>query len=434
MLTDLINLAHLAFKTVVRSIPHLGYFRQFAGDHRANVAIIFGIALPALLAAAGAAVDFTNLQTKRSQQQGAADAAALAAAKGLHIVNTDRSTMKAVAETIVAANLKGEMANVIVSARVHSDPTSVEITIKRRIDHYFMQMFSNPHTTVSTSATARVIGATPLCVLSLDPNAFGGITLQENARMTGEKCAVYSNSTNVHGIKSRDSAVLTAELICSAGGSDGSYQNFEPEPLSDCPVLPDPLADRLPPNVSGCLHNNLEITAPYTKLSPGVYCGGLKITNAAKVELAPGTYIIKDGQLTVGDKASMTGEYVGFYFTGVKATFRFDKESTISLTAPKDGTMAGLLMFEDRTVKQNQMYQIFSDDARLLLGTIYLPRGRLYIDATKPIADQSAYTAIISKRVELYDGPHLVLNADYDATDVPVPEGIGTSRSVALTR
>ena len=66
-----------------------------------------------------------------------------------------------------------------------------------------------------------------------------------------------------------------------------------------------------------------------------------------------------------------------------------------------------------------------SDNARLLEGTIYLPRGHLYIDADAPIADKSAYTAIIVSRLELFAGPNLVLNADFDATDVPVPEGVG---------
>ncbi|MCP5073779.1 MAG: hypothetical protein GY947_10860, partial [Rhodobacteraceae bacterium] len=49
----------------------------------------------------------------------------------------------------------------------------------------------------------------------------------------------------------------------------------------------------------------------------------------------------------------------------------------------------------------------------------------LYIDADAPIADKSAYTAIIASRLELFAGPHLVLNTDYSATDVPVPEGVG---------
>lgn len=72
-------------------------------------------------------------------------------------------------------------------------------------------------------------------------------------------------------------------------------------------------------------------------------------------------------------------------------------------------------------------YRIISDNARTLLGTIYLPLGRLIIDSKKPVADQSAYTVIIARTINLYDGPNLMLNARYGSTDVPVPAGVGPS-------
>ena len=96
--------------------------------------------------------------------------------------------------------------------------------------------------------------------------------------------------------------------------------------------------------------------------------------------------------------------------------------------------MAGLLMFEDRGAAKLRPYAILSDGARVLEGTIYLPQSHLYIDADAPIADKSAYTAIVARRMELYAGPHLVLNSDYDLTDVPVPYGIGNNRGVVLDR
>ncbi len=78
-----------------------------------------------------------------------------------------------------------------------------------------------------------------------------------------------------------------------------------------------------------------------------------------------------------------------------------------------------------------------SDNARVLVGTLYFPQSHLYIDADAPIADQSAYTAIIARRLELYAGPHLVLNTDYDLTAVPVPDGVkdtGRGGSAVLVR
>ncbi|MFL5126660.1 MAG: hypothetical protein ACJ8C9_18385 [Microvirga sp.] len=114
---------------------------------------------------------------------------------------------------------------------------------------------------------------------------------------------------------------------------------------------------------------------------------------------------------------------------------KFDFDSIINLSAPKTGTMAGLLIYSDPKAILGNKFKIFSDNARRLLGTIYLPRGDLYVDANKPIADQSAYTVIVARTIELQSGPNLVLNANYGATDVPVPQGVGpTGSNVALSQ
>ena len=95
--------------------------------------------------------------------------------------------------------------------------------------------------------------------------------------------------------------------------------------------------------------------------------------------------------------------------------------------------MAGLLVFEDRSLPVKLKHRISSNDARKLIGTIYLPAGDLVVDATNPVADQSAYTAIIAQHIELNKGPNLVLNSDYDQTNVPVPAGLkGTSQVVLI--
>ena len=148
----------------------------------------------------------------------------------------------------------------------------------------------------------------------------------------------------------------------------------------------------------------------------------------------------------------------GFYFEGSRASLLFDYDSSVSLTAPKTGDMAGLLMFDERLVSSPvsapaakakgkappalpgapalRDYRILSDDAPVLLGTIYLPGGRLIIDSSKPVASQSAYTVVVAKLIELFDGPNLVLNTSYGDTDIPVPSGVGPSpkKAVRLTK
>jgi hypothetical protein len=72
-----------------------------------------------------------------------------------------------------------------------------------------------------------------------------------------------------------------------------------------------------------------------------------------------------------------------------------------------------------------RQHQFLSDNARNLLGTIYMPKGEIIVDALKPMADKSAYTVLIVQQLHLYSGPNLILNSDYSATPVPVPMGVG---------
>ena len=51
------------------------------------------------------------------------------------------------------------------------------------------------------------------------------------------------------------------------------------------------------------------------------------------------------------------------------------------------------------------------------------------------IADQSAFTVVVARKVQLKDGPNLVLNSNYAGTSVPVPQGVGpTGGIVALSK
>ncbi len=57
------------------------------------------------------------------------------------------------------------------------------------------------------------------------------------------------------------------------------------------------------------------------------------------------------------------------------------------------------------------------------------------VKTSKPVADQSAYTAIVARQLSLDLNPTLVLNSDYNATDIPVPTGLsGIGGRIVLTK
>jgi hypothetical protein len=180
---------------------------------------------------------------------------------------------------------------------------------------------------------------------------------------------------------------------------------------------------------SGDLVGNLApglLVTGKTTLEPGVYCGGINVIGG-DVTLKPGTYILNNGGLVIMNGGKLMGENVGFYLTGALglSTIQFAPSTTISLTAPKTGDMAGMMFFEDRDVLFKFPHIIASNDARNLVGTIYLPGNTLEINSKKPVADKSDYTVIIARKFDMKDGPELVLNTDYESSPIPVPEGVG---------
>ncbi|KQO56131.1 hypothetical protein ASF22_09595 [Methylobacterium sp. Leaf87] len=473
-------------------------FAEFARDKRGGIVLIFALLLPVVTGMSAAAVEYGSLVKRRSELQRAADSGAIAGVNQFKLANTDDASAVRTAIAMARAQA-GNQRPVAAAAEVVGTHSGVRVTLSETIVLTLGRLLNLPSLDVRVQSTAKLAGTTRLCLLALDGLSMGAFHLESAARITASDCSLYSNSINPAGIQGENAAVAQAISICSAGGYAGRA-NFSPQPATGCPVMRDPLAHLPAPRIEPCLDlgsllnpkkyvedpdnpaYGKNIVTTVATLNPGTYCGGLHITKGATVTLRPGVYVMKDGPLVVDKKSSLEGVNVGFYFTGPRAGLLFDEKSVISLTAPKEEPMRGLLFFEERNLVAEAVssslvgsllggvggvvngvgnlatgvvglvvelppplggkgkpkpppggplplreYRIISDEARTLLGTIYLPSGRLIIDSKRPVADQSAYTVIIARLINLYDGPNLVLNARYGATDVPVPRGVGPS-------
>lgn len=438
---------------------------MFWTDKRGNVALTFAIAAPLLLAVVGGAVDFQVIYQQRTKLQDAADSLATRGAREYLLENSSDAQIEAVVQATAANQYAQTLGAFSLDAVASGGDRSVAVQLtqapQKGLFLHHLSAFQQP---IAVSATAVARGAANVCVVALEDEGNGAIYAAASAALNAPKCSILSNSTSSQGIRATGIAKLTAGLICSAGGASGGAMNFAPMPVTDCPAYEDPLIKRLEPSVGSCNETSLLLgetggisaammdsmtvsvssidgataaTLPgYTRydLSPGVYCGGLHVRSKADVHLAPGVYVFKDGDLVVELGGRLRGEGVGLFFKGAGATFTFEPQSIVHLTAPTSGVMAGMLMMEDRTRTTVDTYSILSSNARTLLGTIYLPNGRLSVRSDKPIADDSAYTAIVSRFVELAGTAQLVLNTNYDLTDVPVPQGVGNTGGVVNLR
>lgn len=427
--------------------------------------MVFALSSPVLFGLVGGGVDYARIVTRRMQLQNAVDAGVLTGGNALKLASSTIASIQGVTDQTIRVNAPASVASSLaINIEVASDKTSVFARAQDTVSLTFGRFIGMGTQTVAAQAKVSIVGKMRLCMLTLDPSAPGAFNLQKNAQVTANGCSLYSDSTNKTGMVGGSNALAQAETICSAGGFSGVRANFSPTPQTECPVIQDPLIGRANPTVGACASlpypfnllplNKAPVIDKSVTLEPGTYCNGLTVKKNATVSLKPGIYVFVNGPLIVTDNATFTGVDVGLYFAGDKAGLLFDKKTTISLSAPTTGPMAGILMSEQTSVsnpldpalgliddvtglpvpptppalgqtKPMRIYRIISNSARTMLGTIYLPAGRLVIDADKPVADQSAYTVVVAQQVNLYEGPNLYLNANYDATSVPVPAGVG---------
>ncbi|HEV7694301.1 MAG TPA: pilus assembly protein TadG-related protein [Hyphomonadaceae bacterium] len=400
-----------------------GRLQNFLKHKKATLAMSAMIAMAMVTLIAGGVIDYASLRMQQADVQHAADAAALAAAHELALAADADQRVGPVAQTFVEANYSRAFK---ADAKIVEDGKAVQVTVTSPPRVFFPGPIGMNAKVVTAEAVAELMGETAnICVVTLDENSGRALSLEENASLDARNCAIYSNSTDKKGLSAIGASTIKGKLICTAGGKEGGAGNFDPEPVLDCPQLADPLAERPMPAVGSCTFNKVDKKDYVGHLSPGVYCGGVRLNGASNVVFDPGVYVIKDGDFRVGDTSKITGNGVGFFITGANARFEFTKNAHVHLSAPKTGPMAGLLFMEDRNLDKLTKHRITSDFADYLVGTIYLPRGSFLIDATQDVADESEFTVLVVRELELKDGPRLVLNTNYASSAVPVPEGVG---------
>lgn len=408
------------------------------GDCGGTAGIVAAAAMPAVVAGLLLAVDFGAAAAARSGLQNAADTAALAGARELMIVRDGRGEVAESAAITLAEQLASSLPVEAGSVKAESVYDEVEgslsVEISARAESILAKAVLGQSMTVSVNASALPMGDRSLCVMGLSS---GGVAVevrgQSSIRANG--CTVHANSTGTQSLSVLQRARVSAAGICIAGGYRGAESAVEPSPTVDCPEREDPLLARPRPRAGVCDHTNRTLQSGQGETwSPGVYCGGMTAENGARLTLAPGVYVVKGGTVKVDNASALVGDGVTLFLTG-GARLDIRTASQLSLKAPASGPTAGMLIFGDASAPSAMAHQMLSQDAPMLLGTIYLPESTLQIGANRPVADQSPWTAIVAGRVQIAGAAAVVLNSRFDETPVPLPSGLeGGARNVRLTQ
>lgn len=344
---------------------------RLATDKRGNIAIITGLAMPALVGFCGLAGETVYWYFRERDMQGAADVAAYngaialrggATADGVTTVATQDATNSG---WVPAAG----------TITVHTPPTTgthkigraVEVILTENEQRYFTALFKSGTVPITTRSVAVYNSFGNACVLGLNKTKSATVQFWGNTTGTFTNCNVYSDSMSPTGFQVGGSAKATMPCAMSVGGFDadsGLTLTSCPSPNANAGYVPDPFKNLPAPTIPGsCAHGNT------SAIDPGKYCNGLTINGTTT--MSPGTYVVSGGTLKINANAVLSGTGVTIYLTN-GATVQMNGNAQVNLSAPTSGTYSGVLLYGDRS-QAYDINKINGTSTSSMTGAIYFP-------------------------------------------------------------
>ncbi|MGH7839477.1 MAG: pilus assembly protein TadG-related protein, partial [Candidatus Binataceae bacterium] len=331
---------------------------RVARPDRGQVIVLAAIAMTGILGLTALTTDVGMLWTTRRHMQTAADAAAIAASRAL----TEGASLATAANAV--ATLDG-FANGAsgVTVTVNNPPSSgayagnasyVETIVQQAAPTYFLQVLG--YTTVNVSARAVSGGVnSSSCLYSLDPSSPGAFSFTGSGSITSG-CGTLVNSSSSSALTFTGSGSINESSIGVVGNySKKGSGSISPTPITGIAPVGDPLASLKAPTVGSCTYIGKTITGSGSAtLSPGTYCNGITVKGSGSVTFNSGTYILLGGGLTAKGSGSLSGTSVTFYNT-YNSTYPYggidlSGSGSLNFSAPTSGSLAGILIFQDRSV------------------------------------------------------------------------------------
>ncbi len=284
--------------------------------------------------------------------------------------------------------------NVLIESALGNPPSVSGVTsayyltvrVSEAVPLTFLSVISRRTTNiVSANATAAVVSTQAgSCIYVLDPSASHALEANNNAQISAS-CGIWvdsSSSTAAHATgsaKFQTTGTPQPNITVVGTAVTDNAGSFSPNPVSGSSVS-DPLSGLEVPwtycTGAGCPTTNCEYTGCSTAhgtcdhssqvsittanggtpatLTPGVYCGGISVSNGSSVTFQSGMYVIYGGGVNITSGTLNTGSGVIFYLTGTNATYRGftvgNGVSNLQLSAPTSGGLAGVLIYQDRSI------------------------------------------------------------------------------------
>jgi hypothetical protein len=419
-------------------------FKKFVHSQSGNVTLMFGLAAVPVFLAAGVGLDYLRASNTRLALQHMSDAAALAAAAPTSATAEERKTIAGEYITKNSIILNGIT---IDGKTVTIGPNTVDVALTATVEGTLTGILdtsaggdkygeqggeSESDKQVAAHSKVGFGKDSYLCLLSLNPVDYESVRFYGNSEFMAEVCTVHANSTSMTAMRTQGSAYAQAEDFCAVGGWVGS--GFEPDPSGGCTPKKDPYENLALPYVGSCDHTDEVVKKDETaSLSPGVYCGGLTIEVHSTANLAPGTYIIKDGKLFIRSHSTVSANNVTFYLVG-SSSLEIESGAKVDLVAPATGALKSMAIVQNKNSNPGITNIITSGGDVNITGAYYSPSQQLRVWANGDMNTNSPYFPMVVDKFEMSGNATLHVQLDWEAAGYDEPVELKSPHYVLITQ
>ncbi len=389
--------------------------------------VITAAMMVVLLGMMGLGLDGGSLYHHRRILQTSADAGALGGGAEIYRGQTPliaSSTLSATAENGHADGANGVTVTVnhpLLSGFYVGNNAAVEVLVWQPSPAYFMRLFGWTSVGVAARAVAWAGANDKNCIYVLEDTDVDAFSYNSSARLDAD-CGLRVNSSHSWGTHLTSNSNVSVETASLTGGyveeSSSVLNTVNGIHTGVYPRAPDPLGYLVEPTYGPCGYVDLALDQPTAALSPGVYCGELRLKNDTHATMSPGLYVINGGPLVTESNAILDGDGVTIFLTeGGGYGFQplsFQSSSVVDLSAPTTGPYAGILFWGDDSAGQvDDMHRFESNSTHTLEGALYFPRHVMSVESSTVIT--AAYTIIVTRVLVGDSNSFLDVKADYSS-------------------
>lgn len=403
-------------------------------DSRGSIAVMTAITMPVFIGMGALAFDVGYVYNMKTEMQQAIDIASLAALKKMKDDNPEPMDLYSVTVESALRNLEKDIIKLV---NVNAPDISNNVSVEKGDIQFGVWNFSSQK--LDTAPNAAGVNAVKITARLSEkrgnavPTFFGKI-YRDTIDVSVETTAFLPIPPSFHMLSSDAVGALTATGVTDLDVSSiqvnskaqgalestirngrigtpffnvtGTINGRKSRKIKEKqPAVADFLQDLPEISVGGrCTYNNFKTRRMFEVLRPGIYCGGLEITNTQEVKFRPGTYIIKDGPLLIDDSMkgrNIIGEDVLIYLSGKKAEI-VANAGNIYLTGRKTGNHTGVTIFSARGNNAPEKHVFHPKSLLYVHGVFYAPNTNVEFLSSR-LEGTCRFVCFVSKTLLLED-------------------------------